>query len=282
MADNYDDQFIKKHQQPKEASEGSLKYFNDLVAGREWDAQVSQLPPEWQELFLSNVPPNHTRIAQSDVSKFIDMLKTCPRKGQMMRVNGKGPLVPVTQEAMDSWSLSGGGLTPNTGTSIHKALEAAQGVLEDGVYRQKASGDIFKVYHTKNGHQVAKKLVVHKHATYTNGANDTTVEVEFVYVGRKPLHSLASTDRLSLEEAMEFGKLYGRCIICGRTLTNELSIALGIGPVCGDREFGGQFKFMIEQAKLSGSLEGVDLDYAEDATAEELEARIEELKKGLN
>jgi hypothetical protein len=41
--------------------------------------------------------------------------------------------------------------------------------------------------------------------------------------------------RLSLEEASAFGKLYGWCIVCGRTLTDEKSIAAGIGPVCGGR-----------------------------------------------
>lgn len=37
---------------------------------------------------------------------------------------------------------------------------------------------------------------------------------------------------LSEEQAAEFGKLYGYCCICGRRLTDETSIARGIGPVC--------------------------------------------------
>jgi len=48
-------------------------------------------------------------------------------------------------------------------------------------------------------------------------------------------------NRLTPEQAMQVAKecqshtewaLYGRCFICGRTLTDEESISLGIGPVC--------------------------------------------------
>jgi hypothetical protein len=37
---------------------------------------------------------------------------------------------------------------------------------------------------------------------------------------------------MTVEEAKAFGLLYGRCIVCGRTLTDEKSIADGIGPIC--------------------------------------------------
>lgn len=41
--------------------------------------------------------------------------------------------------------------------------------------------------------------------------------------------------RLTLEAAKDLGHLYGRCIACGRTLTDESSIAAGIGPVCATK-----------------------------------------------
>ena len=40
---------------------------------------------------------------------------------------------------------------------------------------------------------------------------------------------------MTLDEAKAFGKLYGVCCRCGRTLTDEFSIAQGIGPVCASR-----------------------------------------------
>ena len=44
-----------------------------------------------------------------------------------------------------------------------------------------------------------------------------------------------NTHPVSQEEAAAFGKLYGSCMICGLTLTNEESIELGIGPVCREK-----------------------------------------------
>lgn len=38
--------------------------------------------------------------------------------------------------------------------------------------------------------------------------------------------------RMSLDEASAFGHLYGVCCVCSRELTDEVSIAAGIGPIC--------------------------------------------------
>lgn len=40
---------------------------------------------------------------------------------------------------------------------------------------------------------------------------------------------------MSLEDAKAFGSLYGVCCMCGRILTNESSIADGIGPICAGK-----------------------------------------------
>lgn len=44
-----------------------------------------------------------------------------------------------------------------------------------------------------------------------------------------------SWDRMTLEQAQEFGALYGVCMVCGRTLTDPKSIEAGIGPICAKR-----------------------------------------------
>lgn len=46
---------------------------------------------------------------------------------------------------------------------------------------------------------------------------------------------LSSETKMSLAAAKAFGVLYGTCCACGRTLTNEDSIAAGIGPICADK-----------------------------------------------
>lgn len=53
------------------------------------------------------------------------------------------------------------------------------------------------------------------------------------YLGRGGVFKQLSADTLmTLEDAQEFGRLYGMCCKCGATLTDESSIAAGIGPVC--------------------------------------------------
>lgn len=46
---------------------------------------------------------------------------------------------------------------------------------------------------------------------------------------------LTEGDKLTPEKAAAWGRLYGICAVCGRTLTNEESISAGIGPVCAGR-----------------------------------------------
>ena len=90
--------------------------------------------------------------------------------------------------------------------------------LEDGMYQK--DGRIIKVQHAVHGsgHQYAKELI-EGHFEYAPGV----------------MKGLRAEDRMTLEQAMEYGKLYGQCCVCGRTLTNEVSIAAGIGPICLSR-----------------------------------------------
>jgi hypothetical protein len=43
---------------------------------------------------------------------------------------------------------------------------------------------------------------------------------------------LASAERLTLEQAAELGIKTGRCVACGKLLTDPESVAYGVGPVC--------------------------------------------------
>ena len=102
--------------------------------------------------------------------------------------------------------------------------------LEDGMYRT-PSGGIFKVYHTVHGanQQVAKRLVLDE---------DANSGWRFEYEGKAPLKgpdAIQPQWRMTLDQAKEFGAVYGVCCICSRTLTNEDSIEAGIGPVCAGR-----------------------------------------------
>lgn len=94
--------------------------------------------------------------------------------------------------------------------------------FSDGMYRM-PNGDIVKVQRAVNGsgNLYAKRL-------------DTTAG-SFGYVPGLIGRVRANGERMTLSEAKEYGKLYGMCIVCGRTLTDETSIAEGIGPICRKR-----------------------------------------------
>lgn len=86
--------------------------------------------------------------------------------------------------------------------------------VDEGMYR--VDGETFKVYRTRKGYLVAKVLT----------------EEGFEYAGQRPLNSIKPEHRMTKEEAAEYGALYGVCINCQRTLTDEVSIAQGFGPIC--------------------------------------------------
>jgi uncharacterized protein DUF6011 len=58
--------------------------------------------------------------------------------------------------------------------------------------------------------------------------------------------------------AQRYGKEIGSCYRCGLRLTNRLSRELGIGPVCGGRDFGDQFKVIKEEATTRLREQGLD------------------------
>lgn len=194
---------------PKYASDKSLAYMRSLARDRDTSSLVSTMPSAWLNVFRYVIGGNDI-VAQSDVSKFIDALKKCPTREQV-----------EASHHMDY---------------IAERVTRKQQELTDGMYRSHRD-IIYKVYHTQTGQQVAKRLV----DDYPNGW-------KFKYEGKAPLHFLKPTERMSIDDAMEFGKIYGQCCMCGRTLTDELSIEMGIGPVCGKREFGETFT-VISNAK---------------------------------
>ena len=49
------------------------------------------------------------------------------------------------------------------------------------------------------------------------------------------IRKLDASMKMTLEQATQYGALYGVCCNCGRTLTDENSIEAGIGPVCAKK-----------------------------------------------
>lgn len=113
-----------------------------------------------------------------------------------------------------------GALSRAQASSLIDLLKEAPLISLEGMH-QLPSGEIYKVQiaHHGSGHAYAKRLTV------TNG------EAHFE-IARGAIRMLSLATRMSADQAAQFGHLYGICCNCGRTLTDETSIAQGYGPVC--------------------------------------------------
>jgi hypothetical protein len=94
------------------------------------------------------------------------------------------------------------------------------GVSELGMYRT-PNGDIYRVHQSREtGNLYAKKLDIISHKfEYEQGA----------------MRKLKASDKMTLEQAKAWGMETGICCVCGAFLTDERSVAEGIGPVCAGR-----------------------------------------------
>jgi hypothetical protein len=136
-------------------------------------------------------------LTSRDASAAIDQLLTLPRK----------PYRPVTDPYKEA---------------------ADPEVTEDGMYQDPATETIFKVQIAKqgSGKLYAKKLVVE------GEEGDYTASFEYA---PGAIRKIRPEWKMTLEQAAKFGALYGVCCVCGRDLTDEGSIAAGIGPICAGR-----------------------------------------------
>lgn len=107
------------------------------------------------------------------------------------------------------------------------AGSSAAGEPVDGIYVVKGDkAEIFKVYKMVHGsgRQGVKRLDI---AADNSGS--------FTYLGLASSKLPKAAVLMSLEDAKAFGRIYGFCVRCGATLTDEGSIADGIGPVCAGK-----------------------------------------------
>lgn len=104
--------------------------------------------------------------------------------------------------------------------ALFKIHPQAKSELEAGIYR--VDDTWFKVQRAVHGSgfMYAKQLVV-------DGPGEGHFEV-----ARGAIRNIRPEHKVSLEEARQFGQLYGICCQCSATLTDETSIEAGIGPVC--------------------------------------------------
>lgn len=96
--------------------------------------------------------------------------------------------------------------------------------LEDGMYV--LDGVIYKVQHAVHGsgRQYAKRLV----------AGSPGERASFEYAPGV-VRKLRPEHRMTMDQAKEWGALYGTCVRCGRVLTREDSIERMMGSTCYEK-----------------------------------------------
>lgn len=103
----------------------------------------------------------------------------------------------------------------------------------EGMHR--VDGVVYKVQRSpESGRLYAKKLVFEHHHDIGDSGLKGIWKFEYA---KGAMRLLSAQTQMTLEEAKEWGVLYGTCCVCGRTLTNEESIAAGIGPICSGKGF---------------------------------------------
>lgn len=121
-------------------------------------------------------------------------------------------------------------LSRRAGRPVTGAVQAAPGAsasVEDGATYRAPDGRVFHAYLGQSGRLLLK--------LWTAGGEDSDGEGgTFDYFGaasRLPSGSV----RLTTEECQDFGRATGTCAICMRHLTDDESVARGIGPICWSR-----------------------------------------------
>lgn len=120
-------------------------------------------------------------------------------------------------------------------------LHRAMALITEGFY-ETPEGVIYKVQRAVHGsgHLYAKRLFI------VEGPEDSVMGLDGQQklvsekhgefrMERGAIRRLRPEWKLNRERAQALGKLYGFCIRCGATLTDETSIAQGMGPVCAGR-----------------------------------------------
>jgi hypothetical protein len=106
----------------------------------------------------------------------------------------------------------------------------------DGMYVKVESGrqDVLKVYKAVHGSgkMCAKRLhVAVEPERDEDGKVTAPATIEWEYLGLA-VRFLRGHRKMTLDEAIEFGQIYGCCVRCGATLTLEESIERAMGKTC--------------------------------------------------
>lgn len=163
-----------------------------------------------QQTLFSGVPED---LDRREASKLIDALLKEPKSFAIKSE-------PAAARAMDRWEAS---------ASVRHTP-----VVEPGMYRDPNTQQVYKVQKSKQTDNLYAKKLVEITGQRLVDTDESIAHFEFDY-DSGAIFKLDAAWRMTLDEAKAFGIRYGVCCVCGITLKDATSVALGIGPVCGGR-----------------------------------------------
>jgi len=185
---------------------------------------------EWLLLLPKNEKADQPRLASEKALGFLRSLVESQNVAALSEAdqakvehvrNGAHPTAKDTSDLIDA--LKRVGKKPVEMVQHRSGKMVAKSEVEDGIYRK--DDVVYKVQYNLAGTNLyAKRLVLDEEG---NGS--------WEYAGGVRKVGLTPEHKMTLEQAKEFGALYGTCVACGRRLTNEESIEAGIGPVCASK-----------------------------------------------
>jgi hypothetical protein len=118
-------------------------------------------------------------------------------------------------------------------TTQNAVAPEEQAPLSEGMYAK--DGRFFRVLRSReSGRLYAKELV--EATTHDAPVFGKVPQGRGTFEYAKgAIFELRPEDRMTLEQAAEYGQLHGWCCVCGRHLTDPKSVAAGIGPVCAGK-----------------------------------------------
>lgn len=210
--------------QVKPASGRQIGFIRKLMTNRDLT--------NWQ---YAGTDPN--RVGKDSASRVIDSLLALPERAVQASADNRQPnRYPSQCVRCDGPVAANAGYLVRTSDSQWKAehrgdcptptlaapVERDWNKEDSGMYREPTTGQIYKVYCAVHGsgRMVCKLLNVDTRSFEYRGLAERYVRRDW---------------RMTLDEAKQFGQIYGVCCVCAATLTDENSIREGIGPICGGR-----------------------------------------------
>jgi hypothetical protein len=246
--------FVPTIVKPSEGGEQPTKHFGKTPGTRSGRGVVHAMSPAQRKFILSLLNTKNTTelatkmvrgwtldpsqidtISKQHARPFIDALISCPDKAIAHSDSVRTELSGSDKQIawITKTLLKERGVTSETDIkSLYTRCDyQARNVISELLTMPKAVAPKAEI--SEGMYKLDERIF----KVYLNQANTTLlvkelIDTSFEYVGSAQYKLPKGAVRMTLDEAKHYGKLTGTCCVCSRKLTDENSMANGIGPIC--------------------------------------------------